>query len=389
MTWEQPPGRDGRRPRWLVPALLSVAAVAIVAAVAVAAGGRRATLAVGPTEPPVDAGLDDVVHPERFAPERLAPLETTTETSGRGPLLPGAPRDYTIVAGDDTGLRLVDTATGDLRRVQVLRSAPGSLSSPTVFAVGDDLIVDADGDVERIGPAPRPVRIADGHRSIRTFSDDSVWVIDNASPFVSGVASRVTFDGAVRDRIGLPAVAQPLVGTADGLLIGVPGAIAYVPTDGDRRVIARGQVIAADRERLAWLECAGDLTCAVVVGTIDDPDQLRMPLDRDMLPAGFLGLPVGAFSPDGRWLAMPQYRGRGGGQLDRVTISVIDLTTGSEAFTAQGSSVTPYDSPLAWTPDSQWLIFVSGTDVRAWRAGAATSAVVDADLQPVRALTVR
>jgi hypothetical protein len=382
--WERPPQSGGRR--WWTAAA-AVAAAAVGVAVLVLPQDRPAGLSVGPTTAPAEATLTDPVDPRDFTQERLGPIETTTEQPGTGALLPGAPADLTIVAADDSGLYLLDTDTGDLRRITVLRPTPATLSE-TLFVVGDNIVVDADNDVVLLPrTSVRPTRIADGHRAIPTVDDRSVWVYDSIAPFVAGTASRIGLDGRVHTQVQLPAVAEPLVGTADGLMVGTPSAVSLVATDGQRRLVARGMAVATDGRGIAWLHCADDLACAVNIGTVDDPEQVRTVLDPTMLPAGFFGLPTGVFSPDGRWLALPLYESTRG--PDDVTVSVIDTTTGIEAYRAQGSARTPFNTPLAWSPDSQWLLFVSDTDLVAWRAGEAQTTTIDVDLRGIEALTVR
>ena len=382
--WEQPP-RPGVR-RWRAAAA-TVAAVVVGVGILLVPRDPPATLSVGPTTAPADAALTDPVDPRDFVPERLAPIETTTERPGTGQLLPGGPADLTIVAADDRGLYLLETDTGDLRRIAVRRPAPASLSE-TLFVVGDDIVVDADTDVVVLPrTSVRPTRIAAGHRAVPTVDDRSVWVFDNITRFVTGTASRIGLDGAVHTQIQLPAVAEPLAGTADGLMVGTPGAVTLVTADGQRRLVARGMAVATDGRRLAWLQCADDLSCVVNIGTVDDPEQVRTALDPTVLPAGFFGLPTGTFSPDGRWLALPLYESSRG--LEDVTVSVIDTTTGTEAYRAKGSARMPFNTPLAWSPDSRWLIFVSESDLRAWRAGQQQATTIDADLRGIRALAVR
>lgn len=382
--WEQPPHPGGRR-WWALPA----AAAVIVLGVGVLLVPRDAptTLSVGPTQAPADTARTDPVDPRDFVRERLAPVATTTARPGAGPLLPGAPVDLTIIAADDNGLHLLDTDTGNVRRIAVRRPTPAALSE-TLFIVGGDIVVDADTDVVVVHrSAARPTRIAAGHRAVPTVDDSSVWVFDNATPFVTGTASRIGLDGTVHAQVELPAIAEPIVGTADGLVVGTPGAVTLVGTDGQRRLLARGMAVATDGRRLAWLRCTDDLSCVVNIGTVDDPEQVRTTLDPAVLPAGYFGLPTGTFSPDGRWLALPLYESSRG--LEDVTVSVIDTATGTEAYRAEGSSRTPFNTPLAWSPDGAWLVFVSGTELRAWRAGQQQATTLDVDLRGVRALAVR
>jgi hypothetical protein len=383
MSWEQPPPRQ--RSRRVLP--VAIAGAAAVVAVTWFAMSRPSTgmLPVGPT--PAPGQFAEPVDSAAFDVEQLPPVAVTTEQPGDGPLLDEA-RDLTVVAADDTGLQLLDIGTGDLERIEIRRPGRASLSE-TLFTIDGTLIVDADSDVVAVpGTGRRPARVAAGHRAIRTLDDDAVWVFDNFTPYVSGTASRVTLDGRVEARVELPAVAEPLVGTGDGLIVGAPGAITYVSSDGDRRLIARGMTVATDGTRLAWLQCEDDLSCVVTIGTVDDPQLVRTALDPAVLPAGFFGLPIGTFSPDGRWLAMPLYRSRGRRGVEGVTVSVINTRTGTEREELEGSSLTPFDTPLAWSPDSRWLVFVSGADVRLWDATTGRAATLDTELRGVRALAV-
>ncbi|HEX6257734.1 MAG TPA: hypothetical protein VFZ70_18130 [Euzebyales bacterium] len=384
MSWERPPPRQRAR-RVLPIAVAGAAAVVAVIWFSVSRPSSNGTLPVGPT--PAAGQIADPVDIADFGPEQLPPVAVTTEQPGDGALLEEA-HALTVVAADDTGLQLLDVGTGDLERIEVRRPGRASLSD-TLFTVAGSLIVDADNDVVAIPEAGSPSRIAANHRAIRTLDDDAVWVFDNFTPYVSGTASRVTLDGRVEAQVELPAVAEPLLGTDEGLIVGAPGAITFVSGDGDRRLIARGMTVATDGTRLAWLQCEDDLSCVVTIGTVDDPQMVRTALDPAVLPAGFFGLPIGTFSPDGRWLAMPLYRSRGRRGAEGVTVSVIDTQTGTETEQFEGSSLTPFDTPLAWSRDGRWLVFVSGADIHLWDATTGREVTLDVDLRGVRALAVR
>ena len=392
MSWEAPPPRRARRRRWTLPAALVIAtAVGVAGIMALTRDGEPSSLTIGPTDPPADAIADTTVDTADFAQRRLPPVDVTSERPGTGPLLPGAGADLTLIAADGRGLQLVDLATGEVRRIEIVGPSPATLSD-TVFTVDDWIIVDAEAEVIGLPPAtPRPTRVAANHRAITTIDDDSIWVMDTFSSFASGTATRIGLDGTVQDRVGLAAVAEPLIGTADRLIIAAPGVIVSVGSDGRRRLIARGTALATDGERLSWLECTDDISCAITIGTLDDPAQVRRTLDPALLPAGYFGLfglPLGRFSPDGRWLALPLYGSRSG-RPEGVAVTVIDTSTGAEVFRADGSSVTSFATPLAWTPDSRWLLFVSGNTIRAWPAGEPRARRLDVGLRAVRALAVR
>lgn len=379
MSWEEPPRRGVGRRRLVVAA--TVAAVAVAAAALSVAGRDSAptSLTVGPTERARHADPDEA----DFTAERLGPIDVTSERAGSGSLLPDAPRDLTIVGVDGSELVLLDTGSGDRRRVRV---APVTLGG--VAVVGESIVVAAGRDVVRMTDGEvRPVRLAEDHLVVPTVADDAVWVFSGATPYADGTATLLGLDGRVRDRIALPAVALPLAGTGDRLLVNAPGAITAVDGDGVR-VVARGMALATDGDRLAWLDCDGGLSCAIVLGTVDDPDQVRTTLEPADLPAGFAGLPIGAFSPDGRWLALPRYRTEGRGRLHRVVVTVIDTATGGEAFRAEEAAARPYGAPLAWSPDSRWLVFMSDRGLRAWPVGGDGARSIG-DVGPVEALAVR
>lgn len=382
MSWEEPPRRDARSRKVVVTA--AVAAVVTVTALGIIAvrGGPPASLTVGPTERP---GAVAPADPGDFTAERLDPIDVTSETAGTGSLLPDTPRDLRIVAVDGSELLLIDTGSGARRRVRV---APVTLAG-VVSVVGDSVVVNAGSDVVRVTDGElRPVRLAEDHLVVPTVADDAVWVFSGETPYADGTATLLGLDGRVRDRVALPAVALPLTGTAERLLVNTPGAVTAVDGGGGE-IVARGTALATDGTRLAWLDCDGGLSCAIVMGTVDDPEQVHTTLDAADLPAGFAGLPVGAFSPDGRWLALPRYRTEGRGRLQQVVVTVVDTTTGAEVFRADGAAVRPYGTPLAWSPDSRWLVFVSGRRLQAWPAGGDEAHSIPGDASAVEALAIR
>ena len=382
MSWEEPPGRGAGRRRLVVAAVVATVTLAAVGRSVAGRDSPPTTLTVGASERARDAAPGEAA---AFVAERLDPLDVTRERTGSGNLLPDASRDLTIVAVDGSELVLLDTGSGDRRRIRV---APVTLAD-AVAVVGDSIVVNAGSDVVRVTDGEvRPVRLAEDHLIIPTVADDAVWVYSGETPYADGIATLLGLDGRVRDRIALPAVALPLTGTGDRLLVNAPGGVTAV--DGaEGRVVAQGTALATDGDRLAWLDCDSGLSCAIVLGTVEDPDQVRTTLAPEDLPAGFAGLPIGAFSPDGRWLALPRYRAEGRGRLQRVVVTVIDTTTGGEAFRAEGATPRPYGTPLAWSPDSRWLVFVSGRRLHAWPAGGDDTRSIGGDFGPVEALAVR
>ena len=295
-----------------------------------------------------------------------APLDPAETPSG-GPPGGDAPELTVVIADFGSRLQLIDVATGARRNVPVF--ADGSRLRPDALQViGDSIIFDAAGRVLRLveGDEGAPHQLARNHRSLPTDDTTSVWVYDQLTANIGGVASRVGFDGTVHDRIELPALAQPLAGTPDGLVVSTPGTVSTIGSDGDRRLIARGQALASDGTNLARLDCLGDLSCGVVIGTLDQPDRARVTLQPGDLPVGMFDVPQARFSPDGRWLALPVYRELANQRAERSSLVVIDTELGTEVDRVPGSTLTAPTTPFAWSPDSAWLAVSSGTRLLLW-----------------------
>lgn len=382
MSWEAPP--EPRR-RWT--AVAGVIALVVTVTIAVAVGRPRG----GPSELVVD-GVDDALGTnldDSAAADGLlrAPLDPAETPSGT-PVV-DAPELTVVIADFGSRLQLIDLATGGRRNVPVF--ADGTRLRPDALQIiGDSIIFDTAGRVLRLveGDEGAPQQLARNHRSIPTDDPASVWIYDQLAANIGGVASRVGFDGTVIDRIELPALAQPLAGTSEGLVVGTPGTVSTIDSDGDRRLIARGQALASDGTNLARLDCLGDLSCAVVVGTLDEPDQARVTLQPGDLPVGMFDVPQARFSPDGRWLALPVYRELANLRSERSSVVVIDTELGTEVDRLPGSTLTAPATPFAWSPDSAWLAVSSGTGLLVWNDDRGVLELA-LRLPPTYALTMR
>jgi hypothetical protein len=363
--------------------------VAVTAATAVLRpdGGRTELTVDGAGAGPVGTDLDGSVADDGLLRAPLDPAETP---SG-GPPPPDTPEMTVVIADYGSRLQLIELSTGARRNVPVF--ADGTRLRPDALQViGDDVIFDAAGRVVRLvdGDEGAPQLLARNHRSIPTDDATSVWVYDHLTANIGGVASRVGFDGTLHDRIELPALAQPLAGTADELIVATPGTISRIDIDsGRRQQIARGQALASDGVRIARLDCLADLSCGVVIGTVDQPDQVRVTLQAGDLPVGLFDVSEARFSPDGRWLALPVYRELDNERFERSNVAVIDVTLGTEVDRVPGSTLTAPTTPFAWSPDSRWLAVSTGTRMRLWSAerGAATELALR--LPPTYAVALR
>lgn len=363
--------------------------LAVTAAVAVLRpGGGPTDLTVdGDAAEPDGTDLDGSVAGDALLRVPLGPVETP---SG-GPPLPDAPELTVVIADFGSRLQLIEMATGARRTVPVF--ADGSRFRPDgLQVVGDDLIFDAGRRVVRLaeGDEGAPQQLARNHRSIPTDDATSVWVYDHFTANLGGVASRVGFDGTVHDRIDLPALAQPIAGTADALIVSTPGTVSRIDVDsGRRQQIARGQALASDGTSVARLDCLGDLSCGVAIGTVDQPDQVRVTLRAGDLPVGLFDVPQARFSPDGRWLALAVYRELDNQRLDRSHVAVIDVTLGTEVDRVPGSTLTTPTTPFGWSPDSRWLAVSTGIRVLLWSTDRRAATELPLRVSPTYAVALR
>lgn len=336
---------------------------------------------------------DDEPPAARVRLERMGPIERSMAIEGRGALLEAASMEI-VVADAFSRLQIIDASAGDVDTVQVLPD--GVRLRPTALrAVGDLLLFDTGGDLlALVNGQRRPVVLARDHRSIVTADAASTWVYDGVDysgvdSGVTGTASRLRFDGTVHNRVPLPALAQPLAGTTDGLVVRAPGSISVITGEGSHERITRGEGLASDGTRLAHLDCDGDLSCDVVIGTLVDPDLVRTALAPAELPADLVGVPRGRFSPDGRWLALPLYRTHRSGRVEQSSVAVIDVVSGVEAVRIEGSPLTVPDTPFSWSPDSKWLAVSTGTRLQLWDAEQGDVIELAVRVAPTYALAVR
>lgn len=379
MSWE-----DAQRPtrlrRWV---LLGAMAVVVAGAALIAVTGRTpgGTLAVRPSPSPQQT-------PEAArsgAPSRRPEAEAVAASAGSGPLLPDG-ANFTIIASGATGWTAVDVATGAVTEWRIAGTGTQGLSR-TLFLSGDDLVITlglGPADIVRVAPDGRTVRIARRRQAIPTVDDGSVWVHDGLSDDFGGVASLVDPDGSVRERIELPSLTRPAVGISTGLLVTTETGTAVVSDEGSRAIWDGGTVAAADDTRVAHVTCDPAPSCEILLGTFDEPDAHRLRLAPGDVPGGYFGPGLGAFSADGRWLALPVFT-----QSARNYVSIIDTTTGVEVGRPEGSG-QPFSNALAWSPDSRWLVFASGDGIAAWDTARQRAARLAVEAgEPPHAIAVR
>lgn len=384
MTWEPPPDATGRpATRRTLVVVVVVVGIALVAAV-VLLWPRMPRQELVVTAPESSVQRPDAPAARDLEPIALPPAQVTDRTTGGGPMLPGA-TGLTIVTIDDVRrLQFIDTASGDTRRLDLQLPAPLSsdITALTMFEVGDHIVVDSGGAVATLDRRRRaPTVIANRHRAIPTVAEDVVWVADTRG-VGPATATLVELDGdGVLASVQLPAQAYAVAGTPDRLIVSQAPQTVAISIDGSARRVAPGPAIASDGTHIAWLACEPNLSCAIVMGTVDDPDQARSLLT----PAdvyGDVSFSTAAFSPDGTLLAVPLYRGDA--SFEQVDIVVIDARTGVERARIAGTRDV-FFTPLAWSRDSRWLAIGDWRTIRMWSVDRdETVELDDLALDPVR-----
>jgi hypothetical protein len=367
---------------WPAVAVITIAAVIAILSArepsgTLAVGPRPAAVASETAAPPVDQA--------DFVPEPLDPAETTSER-GDGPLLPDAP-DLTVVTTDELGMRTIDIATGDIVTEQPGSPIPLGTDPWTLFTVGGRIIANDGGDVVQVAGDLTRTRVARRHQALPTADDASIWMLDNRAVNAPTVV-HLRLDGTIADRVDLPAVAYPLIGTADGVLVQSPGGIHLASDTGVRQITDSGQLIAASAEQLARVDCTADLSCEIVAGTFDDPDRLRIPVDRRDRPADFAPATL-SVSPDGRLLAAPVARQNSSTfTITDEAVLIIDMAAGAVIDRIDMAGSGGYGRiPLAWSPDGRWL-FLAFDGLHAWNAATGETTHIDDHTRPIQGLTV-
>jgi hypothetical protein len=388
VSWEPVPRRRDTL-RWVVTAAL---VVALLAGVALGVRGwRTGPLSGAPAEVRAGAGLDWGGTPAPHAPGEFTvqrwPAVTAESLPRDAALRVDGAGDHTLVIADPLAVYEVRLATGHVRHVPFSERSWGPLTDP-LMTIGGDVVTTTPAGVLRIPPRGPVERIATDHRAVATVDDGSVWVFDNLSTPLGGIATRVQLGGGVADRLTVPDVTRPLAGTADRIVVGGPGTVAVLGTDGSRRVLASGDPVASDGTRVAWVDCSNDQRCALVIGSVDVPDEARMTLAADDVPGGVFGLPAGAFSPDGRWLAVPLSPLLGpadGGPRSRVVI--VETATGAEVRRLAGAYGPA--TPIAWSPDGRWLALATRRGLQLWDAEHDAVRSLPTVARRIRGLTFR
>jgi hypothetical protein len=375
-------GAVGSGPRGRRTTLVALAVVLAVIGVLVVVDLR--------TRPDDDAAAaaDATTTTERATPTtRRSSSTTTTTTRTFEPTIALAPGLRLLAWPWGAGGELFDPATGTISGAAVGTGEHAWV----VPRLGGVVVVSFESSVTvrwhaelRSGDAPTTRLLSEGRDVSSIFPSEiasRVWMAQYIEPMT--LLSEV--DVTTGEEFGvttLPAGAYP-VGSIDGGLViqGVDG-LYFLRRGADRfERIVSGEYIDSSGGWLAYRACDEFLRCPISVRDLDSGTDVEMDGSSGVETGG-----IGAFfsvarlSPDGRWLAVAS-----GSEL-RQTIVVFDVATGRAVPVADVPSTM--EVQVAWTPDSEWLLWPQSPGIGGFRPDDGTTVVLDAGNRSYRGVAV-
>ena len=342
-----------------------------------------------------DVGTVVEVDGETWVVERLSlRLMRTTESVGTAVVDDPPPLTQatgaTVYVSQDRLLSRIDVDAATVDSYPLSQLAPGD--PPVRLVRRGDLLAawgssDANYGVHLIDPAnpAATTLLSPAWMFIPSAEPDRVWlgIRDPDSPDTVRALSAVR-EVAITGEITVPDVAPPngwwpIAAVLDGLLFQTDDSLLlWDPTTGeDLRTLPGPFPVATWGNRIA--SCTSPC------------DQIQL-TDLDTNTETVIAAPEGvewfdgyggAFSPDGRYLAVVAAGSTGDSGVGPWTQSmavIIDVASGSAAV-VEGSRQTGWDYPhVAWTEDSEWLLFANGPDLLAYQPGTDTAYIVDVQL---------
>ncbi len=326
-----------------------------------------------PTDTSIDTS-DDTIPPvatpvTTVAPASVAPAETATTappvTATRidlDPRIAGIDQQLVAPRGDGTWARL-DLADGVLEEF-VERRPPSIAFRDSTLVAGDgwftylpqrgsgDLLVWRDAtqswEIVSLGPS---------FEILREAGTDQFWIAGRGEP--GEALELVDIDGEpVGERIELPAGTFATASDPRGGVVVWAGARLFGVTTDEREPIVAGRLLAMDENLAVGWVCDDDLACGIDVVDRTSGQRRRVPgadsefaFDR-LLAGGSFGVGDLArpLAPDGSAIATTTFAST------HAELTLLDLATGRLQPIARGDAAFP----LAWTPDSRYLVFVDG-----------------------------
>jgi hypothetical protein len=366
-----------RPPRW-VWAIAGVAAVAVLAGVVVARIGQNRHTPASATTNPATPGIVGLPLPPR-SPARMAGLPLPRGDGLRLALGGQRPAWLWVATGRTAPIRGLPKRAGNY---QLIRVAGGWAVLP---------FPRYDTSCPNCAPRPLPVYyISGGSREVRRLgaadfvapaaTTDALWLVSYRAravmPATAGTAQEISVSGAaLGPRLRLPRGWVIDQGTSSGLLLVPENTQAKIVryqlwAPGTRRVSRSfPNVIAASPGEIAWMPACAARCIVHVLNPSGEPDR-AIPL------AGRSQAYQGAFSSDGKFLALQVTTGRGAGGRGAATRLVVVALASGRLTAVPGTTVGSGNGvDFGWQPGSdQLIVYVGqqgGWQVAVWRPGDA------------------
>jgi hypothetical protein len=261
---------------------------------------------------------------------------------------------------------VLDVDTGTLRSVQVadLDVSPAYPWGSPVLAVGDSFVVRSRPPRAKVVPradgAPvRDLEAGSGGGLHPSTEPGRLWVEEvRGDP----VLQEVDLTGAVLRSVPLPLATASVVWDGAGFVLTADGTAQAVALDGGPpTVVGPGLAVAADAATVALLRCeASDDLCAL------DLHDRATGVVRTVAPErGVVGFAAGTgtvpvrLSPDGRWLTIQADAPLEGSAQTGPGLALVDVAAGRVRAVEPG---TEAGAPVgAFSPDARWLFLAETT----------------------------
>ena len=315
-------------------------------------------LEVGVAEPTVEAlttGLvEGLVYLTSENPDQLTVVDLATETVTSS--------DLPELAPGDALYRLV-------RRGNVLTFYGQTENAPAVFVVNPET-------------PEAPVLLGEAWFFVPSALEDRIWlaILDPNSPDTIRALSavrEVTIDGTITvSDVEPPGGRWPVAAVLDGLVFQANEILEiWDPATGETVATVPGPFpIATWRNRMATCtECS-----EVHLVDLDADTERTVPLPDGIATVNGYG---GAFSPDGRYVAMSGFNQPGPITSDTVVaLVIVDFVSGEAAIVEESWHTMGSSAYIAWSSDSNSVMFISGPDLIRYHLGDGTTDVIDVEL---------